>query len=112
MGGACMTAESKKYPKPSSFVIGLLSHQPNSREDLKAEMERKGYAAPTISSQFYNLNHWKGCVVEKGADGTTYRLSDDYTPEEKTEKPKKERKAKVAKAVGVPKPSKKRKKAA
>lgn len=99
----------KKYPKPASFVIGLLSHEANSREDLKREMERKGYAAPTISSQFYNLNHWDGCIVEKSSEGMSYRLNPDYAVPEK--KPK-EKKAKATKGTAVPKPSKKKKKQA
>ena len=58
--------ESKKpIPAPMKFLKDLLGNEPITREQVIKKLEKAGYAKGTISTQVFQLRHWKGCIAQE-----------------------------------------------
>ena len=55
----------KAIPAPMKFLKDLLGNEPVTREQVIKKLEKAGYAKGTISTQVFQLRHWKGCIAQE-----------------------------------------------
>jgi hypothetical protein len=100
-----------KIPDPIQFLKDMLgkAQGPLTRDEVKKRMEKATYQPGTISTQIFQLRHWKGCTMTKDGEFTR---NDSYVEPVRDIKEKKEKKARAARVSKERKGSKPRTKKA